>query len=123
MTYQKVELAQKDIKVAAGTLQKGSVAGQRWEWAGIVNKKKIIVHETVWRMHDTVGDKWPRGNHSITIDGSPDMFLDFGPTWNNDLLLSTAAHAVNAVPYVCDSPSGVRTLLDLPMIMARGAAG
>ncbi len=30
----KVELAQRDIKVAAGTLQKGSVAGQRWEWAG-----------------------------------------------------------------------------------------
>jgi hypothetical protein len=73
-------------------------------------------------MYDTVGDKWPRGNHSISIDGAPGMFLDFGPSWNNDLLRSTALHAVNAVPYVCDAPSGVRTLLDLPMIVARGAA-
>jgi hypothetical protein len=116
-------LAKQSINVAAGTLDKGTIAGQHWEWAGMVGKKKVIVHETVWRMHDTVGEKWPKGNHSITIDGTPDMFLDFGPTWNNDLLLSTAAHAVNAVPYVCDAPSGVRTLLDLPMITARGAAG
>ena len=118
--HSKVELAQQDIKVAAGTLQKGSVAGQRWEWAGIVNKKKIIVHETVWRMHDSVGDKWPRGKHSITMKGNPSMFLDFGSTWNSDVLLSTAVHAVNALPYVCDAPSGVRTFLDLPTIVARG---
>lgn len=118
----KIELAKKDIKVAAGTLKKGSVAGQRWEWAGCVDSKKIIIHETVWRMHDSVGSKWPRGNHSITMKGKPDMYLDFGPVWNNDVLLSTAVHAVNAVPYVCDAPSGVKTFLELPTIVARGAA-
>ena len=119
--YSKVELAPKDIKVAAGILPKGAVAGQRWEWAGIVNNKKIIIHETVWRMHDSVGEKWPRGNHSITLQGNPDMFLDFGSNWNSDVLLSTAVHAVNALPYVCDAPSGVRTFLDLPTITAKGA--
>jgi hypothetical protein len=117
------ELAKETIDVAAGSLSKGTVAGQHWEWAGMVGKKKVIVHETVWRMHDSVGNKWPRGNHSITIKGTPDMYLDFGAGWNNDVLLSTAVHAVNAVPYVCDAPAGVRTLLDLPMIVARGAAG
>jgi hypothetical protein len=114
----KNELTQKAIEVAAGTLDKGTVAGQHWEWAGVVNNKKRIIHETVWRMHDSVGDKWPRGNHSITIKGKPNMYVDFGPSWNDDVLLSTAVHAVNAVPYVCDAPSGVRTFLDLPMIMA-----
>lgn len=50
------------------------------------------------------------------------MYLDFGQSWNSDVLLSTAVHAVNAVPYVCDATTGVKTFLDLPMIMARGAA-
>jgi hypothetical protein len=117
------ELTRQAIHVAAGTLQKGTVAGQHWEWAGMVGKKKVIVHETVWRMHESVGDKWPRGNHAITIKGRPDMFVDFGPAWNNDVLLSTAVHAVNAVPYVCGAPPGIRTLLDLPMIVASGAMG
>jgi hypothetical protein len=117
------ELTKRPIKVAAGELHKGTVAGQHWEWAGMVNNKKLIVHETVWRMHESVGKKWPQGNHSITIKGKPDMFVEFGPNWNNDVLLSTAVHAVNALPYVCDAPSGIRTLLDLPMIVARGAAG
>ena len=121
--HSKIELAKKDIVVAAGTLKKGTVAGQRWEWAGMVNNKKVISHETVWRMHDSVGDKWPRGNHSITIKGNPNMYVDFGANWNSDVLLSTAVHAVNAVPYVCDAPSGVKTFLDLPMIIARGAVG
>ena len=111
------------ISVAAGTLQKNTVAGQHWEWAGMVGKKKVIVHETVWRMHESVGDKWPRGNHSITITGRPDMFVEFGPNWNSDVLLSTAVHAVNAVPYVCDAPSGIRTFLDLPLIIAKGSIG
>jgi hypothetical protein len=51
------ELAKKRIKVAAGELQKGTVAGQHWEWAGMVNNEKRIVHETVWRMHESVGAK------------------------------------------------------------------
>ncbi len=116
------ELTERPIKVAAGELHKGTVAGQHWEWAGMVNNKKFIVHETVWRMHESVGKKWPQGNHSITIKGNPDMFVEFGLNWNNDVLLSTAVHAVNALPYVCDAPSGIRTLLDLPMIVARSAA-
>jgi hypothetical protein len=29
-------------------------------------------------------------------------------------------HAVNAVPYVCDAPSGVKTFLDLPWIIGKG---
>ena len=86
----------------------------------MVNGEKRIVHETVWRTHDAIGDQWPRGNHSVTIKGKPDMYVDFGPNWNNDVLLSTAVHAVNAVPYVCSAATGIQTLLDLPMIVARG---
>jgi hypothetical protein len=118
--HSEFELSTAEISAAAGTIPVGTVAGQRWEWAGVVNNKKRIVHETVWRMQDSVGDQWPRGNHSVTIEGRPNMYVDFGANWNSDVLLSTAVHAVNAVPSVCDATAGIRTLLDLPMIVARG---
>ncbi len=108
------------MKIAAGDVASGTVAGQRWEWAGVVNGEKRIVHETVWRLHEGIGDQWPRGRHSVKIEGSPNMFLDFGDRWNDDVLLSTAVHAVNAIPFVCEAEPGIRTLLDLPMITARG---
>lgn len=117
------ELTGRAIKVAAGSLREGTVAGQHWEWAGMVGRKKVIVHETVWRVHESIGDEWPKGKHSITISGKPDIFVEFGQNWNNDVLLSTAVHAVNAVSYVCDAPCGIQTLLDLPMIMASEATG
>ena len=43
-------------------------------------------------------------------------------SWNIDVLGSTAAHAINAIPYVVDAGVGVRTFLDLPLIAGRGAA-
>jgi 2,4-diaminopentanoate dehydrogenase len=115
-------LAPKDFRVAAGLIPKGSVAGQRWEWAGMVNGKKRIVHETIWRVHDSIADQWPRGSHSITIRGQPNMVLEFGHNWNDNPGSTTSMHAVNAVPYVCEAPSGIQTFLDLPWIMGRGSA-
>lgn len=114
------ELCTADLEVAAGLIAAGTIAGQRWEWAGIVGGEKKIVHETVWRTHDSIGEQWPRGNHSVRISGLPDMYVDFGAGWNSDVLLSTALHAVNAVPGVCAAAPGIQTLLDLPMIVARG---
>ncbi len=115
-------LAPRDFEVAAGKINKGTVAAQRWEWAGKVGRKKRIVHETIWRVHDSMCDEWPRGNHSITIKGDPNMYLEFGPTWNDNPRSTTSMHAVNAVPYVCEAPTGIQTFLDLPWIVGRDAA-
>ena len=116
----KRELATEDLETAAGVVRKGTVAGQRWEWAGVVDGRKLIVHETVWRMHETVGADWPQGQHSVTIEGEPRMHVNFDAQWISDGLQGTAMHAVNAIPYVCDAPAGIRTLLDLPWLIARG---
>ncbi|MCX2978535.1 hypothetical protein [Candidatus Marimicrobium litorale] len=120
--HSEFEVSTRAMKIAAGDVASGTIAGQRWEWAGMVNGEKRIVHETVWRLHEAIGDQWPRGRHSVKIEGSPNMFLDFGDQWNDDVLLSTAVHAVNAIPFVCEAKPGIRTLLDLPMITARGGA-
>ena len=114
------ELATEDLITAAGVVKKGTVAGQHWEWAGMSLGKKVIVHETVWRMHDTVAPDWPTGDHSVTIEGEPRMHVNFDAQWISDGLLGTAMHAVNAIPYVCDAPAGIKTLLDLPWMVGRG---
>ncbi len=114
------ELAGADLETAAGTVRKGTVAGQHWTWAGVAGGAEVIVHETVWRMHDSVAPQWPTGEHSVTIEGEPRMQVNFGAQWIADGLQGTAMHAVNAIPYVCEAPSGVKTFLDLPWIIGRG---
>jgi hypothetical protein len=69
-----------------------------------------------------VAPEWPVGDWSITIHGEPEMHVSLPHSWNPDVLGSTAAHAINAIPYVVDAGVGVRTFLDLPMIAGRGAA-
>jgi hypothetical protein len=36
-------------------------------------------------------------------------------------LVGTAMHCVNAIPYVCAAPPGIRTFLDLPLVCGRAA--
>jgi len=112
--------APSDLVVAAGTVEKDTVAGQHWEWAGIKDGRKVIVHETVWRMHKTIAPDWPIGDHSVEVKGQPNMRLNFDARWLDDGLLATGMHALNAVPYVCEASSGIKTLLDLPMIIGKG---
>ncbi len=118
-------LAEQDLATAAGTVRAGTISGQHWEWAGVVGRRKLIRHETVWRMHETVAPDWPRGNHRVIVRGEPNMRLELRPDWIDGGLISTAMHAVNAIPYVCAAPPGIRTLLDLPWMTGRGrvAAG
>lgn len=108
-----------ELHPAAGTVAQGTIAGQHWEWAGVSNGKKVIVHETVWRMHNSVAPDWPDGDHSVTIEGKPRIHINFEAAWISDGLLATGMHALNAVPYVAAAEAGIKTLLDLPWIMGR----
>ena len=109
-----------DLQPAAGLVEAGTIAGQHWEWAGIKDGRKLIVHETVWRMHRSIAPDWPDGDHSVTIEGKPRIHIKFDAQWIDDGLLATGMHALNAVPYVVDAAPGIRTLLDLPWMMGRG---
>ncbi|MEP5765558.1 MAG: hypothetical protein ABJ308_13250 [Halieaceae bacterium] len=120
---EQVELAYagEDLQTAAGLVGQGTVAGQHWQWSGIRNDRELIVHETVWRMHHSVAPDWPDGDHSVVIEGKPRMQVNFDAQWIDNGLLATAMHALNAVPHVLAAAPGIKTLLDLPWIMGRGA--
>jgi hypothetical protein len=115
-------IATDDLATAAGTVEAGTVAGQRWQWRAMVDGRALVHQETVWRMHRDAAPQWPEGDWSIRITGEPDMQLTLPHAWNRDVLGSTAAHAINAIPYVVNAGPGVKTFLDLPMIAGRGSA-
>ena len=113
-------LAEEDLDTAAGTVAAGTVAGQRWEWAAMVGDHPLVQQETVWRMHAEAAPDWPHGDWSITITGDPDMHISLPHGWNRNVLGSTGAHAINAVPYLVEADPGIKTFLDLPLIAGRG---
>jgi len=49
------------------------------------------------------------------------MALDLGEGWISNGLAATAMHAVHAVPHVCRAEAGIRTFLDLPLVVGRHA--
>ncbi len=115
------ELAATDLATAAGTVPAGTIAGQRYRWAACVAGEELVRQETVWRMHDDVAPDWPRGDWSLAITGRPNMKLSLAHDWNHNILGSTAAHAINAVPYLLEREPGITTFLDLPIVAGRGA--
>lgn len=115
-------LADQDLATAAGPLPAGTIAAQRWQWTAVVQGQAFVSQETVWRMHEVVAPDWPVGDWSLAIDGEPRMRLSLPHGWNRDLLASTAAHAVNAIPDVRAAKAGVATFLNLPMVLGRRSA-
>ena len=109
------------LTTAAGVVEAGTVAGQRWKWTGRAGGADRIVHETVWRMHRSVAPQWPTGKHTVTVEGTPQISIALDGNWISDGLLATAMHAVNAIPQVCAAQPGIRTRLDLPGIYGRAA--
>ena len=115
-------VADRDLATAAGTVAAGTVAGQRWHWRASADGRVLVQQETVWRMHRDAAPDWPVGDWSIRLVGEPEMQLSLPHSWNRDVLGSTAAHAINAIPYLIDAGPGVKTFLDLPLIAGRGSA-
>lgn len=114
-------IADTDLDTAAGRVTAGTVAGQRYRWQAMVGDVALVSQETVWRMHERAAPDWPTGDWSIRIHGEPKMYINLEHGWNHNVLASTAAHAINAVPYLLEFEPGVVTFLDLPIVAGRGA--
>lgn len=111
----------RDLDTAAGLVPAGTIAGQRYRWDAVVGDVPIVSQETVWRMHSSAAPDWPVGDWSVRIVGEPEMNIELTHGWNQNVLASTGAHAINAVPYVMEAEPGVVTFLDLPIVAGRGA--
>lgn len=113
-------LADERLVIAAGVVEPGTVCASRWEYTGIVGGRPLITLEAAYAVHPDRVRAWHRPGMVVRVDGQPTISIDLGEEWNRNMLLSTAAHAVNAIPAVCDAPAGVRSVLDLPLLTGRG---
>jgi 2,4-diaminopentanoate dehydrogenase len=121
--------APEDIKVSAGTIEKGTTAAMRFEVRGMWNGRPLVILEHVTRLRDDLGPDWPQpsghGCYRIVVTGEPNFTLDLqmlgtDGDHNTAGLKTTAMRLVNAVPAVVDAPPGLLTALDLPLITGRG---
>ncbi len=128
-------IATADIETRYGVLAKGTVAGQRFTWRGLCDGRPGITTRVTWVMgFESMDPLWQIEGEGwrIEIDADPPVRCRLETTWpdpgrseseqayrRDHGIIATAMHLVNAVPYVCQAPPGVRTYLDLPMIAGR----
>ena len=109
--------ADKDFDIAAGKIKKGTIAAQRRKWTGNCSKDLVIVQEAIYRANEHSAPEWNESvGVNVEIQGIPNMKMSFSHDWNDDPLISTAMHGINAIPHVCDADPGFVSFLDLPLI-------
>ena len=129
-------LARRDIKIdlELGTkeakIRKGHVAGQSFDYRGLVGDDAVIDFRTRWKMGSDLDPDWPFFDpwaYEIIIEGEPPLRLKFtcGAEDGSDSaaygLLGTTMNCMNSMPAVIAASPGVKTQLDLPMLRAVNA--
>ena len=124
-------LARKDVHIAAGVVPSGTVAATKTTVSCMRAGNSLMSFTTTWFVSSDVntsdGRKWefrtPSGWHVVLQGDCPlDISISFPVAPENyaDMTPGLTAHRpINAVPYVCDAPAGIRTTIDLPQIIAR----
>lgn len=124
-------LARRDVKIAAGVVPAGTVAATRTTLSGIRHGRTLMSFTSTWFVSEEVDTtdalQWKFRSPSgwdIRVEGDCpiDLSISF-PVEPEDYPQMTpgltAHRPVNAVPYVCDAPPGIKTSVDLPQIIAR----
>ena len=120
-----VALALHDTRIAAGTVKAGTVAAMRTVITGMRHGKVLMSMTPTWYCTTDIDADWelrPDGWHIVVEGDAPfEMSLRFTTPDEHKAAVTpgyTAHRAINAIPYVCDAPPGIRTVADLPQIIA-----
>jgi 4-hydroxy-tetrahydrodipicolinate reductase len=117
--------ARQRVTIAAGVLEKGTVAAQRITVQGMRNGQPLLKFRANWYASKDIDADWnlrDTGWH-ISMEGDAPLEVDlrFGIPLEQFAAMTpgyTAHRAVNAIRYVCEAEPGVRTTVDLPQIIA-----
>ena len=132
-THHEMALATAPIETPVGTLQPGTVAGQRFTWQGTRRGEPVITVRTNWLMgEENLEPAWTLGEErfEVELDADPPLKATFHglhpadgipAPGHNPGIVATAMHCVNSIPAVCRAEPGIKTYLDLPLIAGRFA--
>jgi 4-hydroxy-tetrahydrodipicolinate reductase len=121
-----VAVARDTVRIAAGTLEAGTLAAQRITVSGVQAGRPILRFRATWYCTADLDQPWEirRTGWHISVDGDAPLEVDllFPMPLEQMAAMSpsyTANRAVNAVPYICRAAPGIRSTLDLPQILAK----
>jgi hypothetical protein len=126
-------LATGTVPSPIGDVQPGQVAAQRFHWEAVAADEVVVRIGVTWLLGEAdLEPGWtlgPEGERfEMEVRGEPDALVTIrgwqaesvsAGLLRNPGILATAAHCVNAIPYVCAAAPGVRTSLDLPVVAGR----
>jgi hypothetical protein len=120
-----VATARRDIHIAAGVIERGTVAAQRTTISGIRKGKVLISFSANWYCSTDTDPDWKlrATGWRVEVDGDAPLDIDVrfpvpDERWADVSPGLTAHRPVNAIPYVCAAAPGIRTTVDLPQIIA-----
>jgi hypothetical protein len=130
-TVHDMAVATATIESPIGPIDAGKVAGQRFHLEAVVDGEVVVRVGVNWLMgEENLDPAWTLGGerYEVEVKGNPDSFVTI-TGWqpatveaglvSNPGIVATAAHCVNAVPYVCAAPPGIITSLELPLVAGR----
>jgi 2,4-diaminopentanoate dehydrogenase len=119
-----VAVTPEKLTIAAGTLDAGTVAAQRMTVTGTHAGRPLLTFIASWYCTDVLDPAWTLGATGWQVHVDGDAPLEVGlrfayPAERAGEMTPgyTANRAVNAVPYACAAPPGIRTTADLPQII------
>jgi 4-hydroxy-tetrahydrodipicolinate reductase len=121
--------AERDLDLGFGVVEAGTTGAMHFKVQGVVAGEPRVILEHVTRLDDALAPEWPQpAGHSgyrVVVTGNPSYTCDvqmLGDDGDHNTagLVATAARIVNAIPAVCDAPSGLLSVLDLPLVTGRG---
>lgn len=114
------ELATEEFEIAAGIVRPDTVCASRWTFSGLIRGKPFMTVECIYKADATKVRRWADPGFAIHIEGRPTIALAIEEVGHG--LAGAAAHAVNSIDAVCAAGPGIRTVLDLPLVIGRGTA-
>ncbi len=118
-------VARNTTRIAAGTLEKGTVAALRITVNGLRNGKPLLRFRANWYCIEDIDADWNLEETGWRVQVEGDTPLDVRirfpiPLEDYPLVMPglTAHRAVNSVITVCEAEPGIRTTVDLPQVIA-----
>ena len=118
-------VASRDVEIAAGTIEAGTVAAQRMTVTGMRGGRPVLQFRANWYCSTDLDPAWDlrATGWRVVVDGDTplDVNISFPVSperWAEVSPGLTAHRAVNAVRVVCDAAPGIRTTVDLPQVIA-----
>ncbi|MET0386898.1 MAG: dihydrodipicolinate reductase [Polyangiales bacterium] len=120
-----VAVASRHVQIAAGMIERGTVAAQRTTISGQRGGQTLLSFSANWYCSTDIDADWDlreTGWHVEVVGDTPLDIQIHSPVpaerWADVSPNLTAHRPVNAVPYVCAATPGIRTTADLPQIIA-----